>query len=100
MGGAEATGRLNDTAAVYTPAFHQYNEQGQRQVYVWNVSLPEGFFSRAPLHEDPGASQSPVYNCHKVHAQQCTSMLFASVQQEQSRGVHTWIVTLPEWVFS
>lgn len=54
IGGAEATGKANDTAAVYTPAFHQYNEEGKRQVYVWNVTLPEGFFSRAPLQQDPG----------------------------------------------
>ena len=52
VGGAEATGSPNDTAVVYTPASHEYNEKGQRRVYVWNVTLPQHFFSRAPLDPD------------------------------------------------
>lgn len=54
MGGAEATGGVNDTAVVYTPAFHEYNDQGERRVYVWNVTLPLHFFSRAPVNPDEG----------------------------------------------
>ena len=54
MGGAEATGGVNDTAVVYTPAFHEYNDKGQRRVYVWNVTLPQHFFSRAPVNPDEG----------------------------------------------
>lgn len=52
VGGAEATGAPNDTAVVYTPAFKAYNDKGERQVYVWNVTLPQHFFSRAPVDPD------------------------------------------------
>ena len=52
VGGAEATGGPNDTAVVYTPAFHEYDDKGQRRVYVWNVTLPQHFFSRAPVNPD------------------------------------------------
>ncbi len=52
VGGAEATGNPNDTAIVYTPAFHEYNEEGQCRVYVWNVTLPQHFLSRAPIDPD------------------------------------------------
>ncbi|KAA6417366.1 MAG: hypothetical protein FRX49_12695 [Trebouxia sp. A1-2] len=52
VGGAEATGGPNDTAVVYTPAFHEYDDKGQRRVYVWNVTLPQHFFSRAPVDPD------------------------------------------------
>jgi len=44
VGGAEATGAPNDTAVVYTPAFHAYDDKGQQQVYVWNMT-----FSLEPL---------------------------------------------------
>ncbi len=52
VGGAEATGAPNDTAVVYTPAFHAYDDKGQQQVYVWNMTLPQHFFSRAPVDPD------------------------------------------------
>ena len=52
VGGAEATDAPNDTAVVYTPAFKAYNDKGERQVYVWNVTLPQHFFSRAPVDPD------------------------------------------------
>ena len=54
VGGAEATGGRNDTAMVYTPAYHQFNDEGERQVWVWNVTLPLHFFSRAPVTFDAG----------------------------------------------
>ena len=54
VGGAEATGSPNDTAVVYTPAFHEYDAHGQRRVYVWNVTLPQHFFSRAPVDPEQG----------------------------------------------
>lgn len=57
MGGADARGGTNDTAVVYTPAFHEYNDQGQRVVGVWNVTLPLHFFSRAPI--DPEGEVYP-----------------------------------------
>ncbi|DBA98213.1 TPA: hypothetical protein ACH3X1_001139 [Trebouxia sp. C0004] len=52
VGGAEATGAPNDTSVVYTPAFHAYDDKGQQQVYVWNMTLPQHFFSRAPVDPD------------------------------------------------
>ena len=52
VGGAEAEGSPNDTAVVYTPALHEYDDKGQRRVYVWNVTLPQHFFSRAPVDPD------------------------------------------------
>ncbi len=48
----QATGAPNDTAVVYTPAFRAYNDKGEQQVYVWNVTLPQHFFSRAPVDPD------------------------------------------------
>ena len=54
IGGAEATGNVNDTAVVYTPAFHEYDDKGQRRVYVWNMTLPLNFFSRAPMNLSEG----------------------------------------------
>ena len=54
VGGAEATGGRNDTAMVYTPAYHQFNDKGERQVWVWNATLPLHFFSRAPVTFDTG----------------------------------------------
>lgn len=59
IGGAEATGKANDTAPVYTPAFHHYTEEGKRRVYVWNMTLPEGFFSRSPMTHDAGMLKAP-----------------------------------------
>ncbi|KAA6425415.1 MAG: hypothetical protein FRX49_04908 [Trebouxia sp. A1-2] len=65
VGGAEATGAPNDTAVVYTPAFHAYDDKGQQQVYVWNMTLPQHFFSRAPV--DPDQQQSRAdYNSSQV----------------------------------
>ena len=44
IGGSEASGTASDTAAVFTPA-----KAADRQLYMYNLTLPYGFFSRAPL---------------------------------------------------
>ena len=62
VGCAEAVGGPNDTAVVYTPALHEYDDKGQRHVYVWNVTLPQHFFSRAPVDPD----QRESHHCPKL----------------------------------
>ena len=78
VGGAEATGGPNDTAVVYTPAFHEYDDKGRRRVYVWNVTLPQHFFSRAPVNPDqreqtltPAAISALMQGCLSVCNYSC-----------------------------
>lgn len=47
IGGRRAKGTPTDTAAVFTPA-----KAADRQLYMYNLTLPHGFFSRSP----PGAA--------------------------------------------
>lgn len=43
IGGGEAQGTATDVAAVFTPG-----EAAQNQMYLYNMTLPHGFFSAAP----------------------------------------------------
>ena len=43
IGGGEAQGLATDTAAVFTPG-----EAAQNQIFLYNMTLPHGFFSQAP----------------------------------------------------
>lgn len=47
IGGGEAIGTATDTAVVFTPG-----EAAHNQMYLYNMTLPHGFFSQAP----PGTS--------------------------------------------
>lgn len=47
IGGTGATGTATDTAAVFTPA-----KAADKQLYMYNFTLPHAFFSRSP----PGAT--------------------------------------------
>lgn len=47
IGGGSAQGTATDAAAVFTPG-----EAAQNQMYLYNMTLPHGFFSQAP----PGTS--------------------------------------------
>lgn len=67
VGGAEATGTPNDTALLYTPAFQAYDDKGQKQVYLWNMTLPQHFFSRAPV--DPDQLVQPWLHSHAEQSQ-------------------------------
>ena len=44
FGGSKAQGTAADTAAIFTPA-----KAADNQLYMFNLTLPHGFFSRAPL---------------------------------------------------
>ena len=44
IGGSQANGTSTDTAAVFTPA-----KAADKQLYMYNLTLPHGFFSRSPL---------------------------------------------------
>lgn len=44
IGGTGANGTATDTAAVFTPA-----KAADKQLYMYNLTLPHGFFSRSPL---------------------------------------------------
>ena len=94
VGGAEATGGPNDTAVVYTPAFHEYDDKGRRRVYVWNVTLPQHFFSRAPVNPDqreqtltPAAISALMQGCLSVclQLQFCCLCLVPQWPHEQKR---------------
>ncbi len=44
IGGGQAKGSASDAAVVFTPAKAAHN-----QLYMYNLTLPHGFFSRAPI---------------------------------------------------
>ena len=44
IGGSQVNGTATDTAAVFTPA-----KAADKQLYMYNLTLPHGFFSRSPL---------------------------------------------------
>lgn len=44
IGGSQANGTATDTAAVFTPA-----KAANKELYMYNLTLPHGFFSRSPL---------------------------------------------------
>ena len=44
IGGGQAKGSPRDAAVVFTPA-----KAADNQLYMYNLTLPHGFFSRAPI---------------------------------------------------
>ena len=44
IGGGQAKGSPSDAAVVFTPA-----KAADNQLYMYNLTLPHGFFSRAPI---------------------------------------------------
>ncbi len=44
IGGSQAKGSASDAAVVFTPA-----KAADNQLYMYNLTLPHGFFSRAPI---------------------------------------------------
>ena len=68
IGGAQANGTATDIAVVFTPA-----KAADRQLYMYNLTLPHGFFSRSPL----GATdlfKSKLHTC--THTNTCMYALY------------------------